>query len=893
MSRFRVFAWRFRRLFSARRREDDLRREIAAHIEEASEDYVQRGLSPVDARRAALVDFGGVGRTEEAYRESLTFRWMDVFKRDVRHAGRALRRSPGFVFVVVLVLAVGTGAITAVFTLLDRIVLRPLPFPAADRLVTIGHAVPGRNLKQAGISDGLLFFYREHSRSTESIGLYTRSVMRNLRTDSGTVRVELRMADPEFFGVLGVQPALGRLFTDEDGAPGFMDATWAIPILLTHDFWVERFGSDPMLVGRTLTINDLPRLVVGVLPAGFSFPDAHTQIWQLQMPSARHARFAGSFFWNAVARLRPAVGAAAAEADITALLPDVIGVYPDATSEQMAKLRVTPIVTPLKETVIGDIARLLWPLLGGMACLLLIAAMNAGGLFLVHAEQRQREIAIRRALGAEWGRIASQFFIEALALTVTASGFAMVIARVLVQTVLTYAPLDLPRAAEIRLGWTASAFAFAVAFATAGAYSVMTLRRLQEPPDAGLLRSGHWTTGGPARRGSHPLIVVQLAMALVVLAGSALMVRTYQNLLRTPLGFLPDQLLTVEVSLPFREARRATQIYEAVVDRLRHLPRVTDASAASFMPLTPTPDLYPVRAGGDPISFKFFVRGYFQAMGTRVVEGDAFGPTDHPSSPYPVLVSAALARHLFPDGHAVGQQIRRFNADGTPVDMGKTVVPPYTIVGIVSDVREGTIRGDPSETVYIPLIEPRVEQGIIPTDMTVVAHGEGDPLSLVSDVRAAIAGVDPALGIGRVRPMNAIVDAARGREAFVGVLLLLAAAVSLLLGTVGIYGAVAQVLRSRTREIGIRIALGATRTEVVRMVTAGSLRAAIIGAVIGVGLALIGVGALRALLFGVAPRDIGVLATVTVVLLISSVFAASAAGWRAVRITPLVAIRDE
>ncbi|MGH9409984.1 MAG: ADOP family duplicated permease [Vicinamibacterales bacterium] len=894
MSRVRAFAWRVRRLFGAHRQVADLRHEIDAHIDEATEDYLQRGLTPADARRAALLDFGGIARTEEAYREHLAFRWIDAFTRDVRHAARALRRSPGFAFVVVLVLAVGTGASTAVFTLLDRIVLQPLPFPDADRLVTIAHAVPGRNLKQAGISDGLFFFYRQHARSIASLGLYTRSTMSNLHTDSGTVRIEMRRADPEFFRVLGVQPALGRLFTDEDGAPGFMDGTWAIPILLTHDFWLERFGSDPAVVGRTLTINDLPRPIVGVLPAGFSFPDAHTQIWELDMPSARSPRFAQSFRYNAIARLRPGVTASAASADLDALLPHVIGVYPDATAERMAKLRVTPIVTPLKNTIIGDIAYVLWPLLGGMACLLLIAATNAGGLFLVRAEQRSREIAIRRALGAEWGRIASQFFIEALVLTLTASALAIAIARAVLKTVIAYAPLDLPRAGEIRLGWTASAFAFGAALVIAGAYSVMALRRLRRPADATLLRSGQWTTSGPAGRRRDPLIVVQLAMALLLLAGSALMVRTYQNLSRTPLGFSPDHLLTVEVSLPFRQADRATQVYDAVVDRLRHVPGVTDASAASFVPLTPAPDLFPVTPGGDPISFKFFVPGYFQAMGTRVVEGDAFGPNDHSTSPYPVLVSASLARHLFPDGHAVGRQIRRLNPDGTPVDKGPgKVVPPFTIVGVAGDVREATLRGDATETVYIPLIEPRVEQEISPTDMTLVIRGGRDPMSLAADARAAIAGVDPALGIGRVRSMDAIVEAARGKETFVGVLLILAAAVSLLLGIVGVYGAVAQVVRSRTREIGIRIALGATRTEVVRMVTAGSLRAAIVGAVIGLGLALIGVGALRALLFGVAPRDTVVLASVTVLLLTASALAACAAGWRAVRITPLVAMRDE
>jgi predicted permease len=551
-------------------------------------------------------------------------------------------------------------------------------------------------------------------------------------------------------------------------------------------------------------------------------------------------------------------------------------------------------VIPLKSAMVGDVAPVIWTLFGGMAFLLLIACANAAGLFLVRAEHRRREIAVRQALGADGRHVARLFFTEALVLTTAAALLGLLVAKGLLSGVLALAPTELPRAAEIQLGGVAGAFAAGVALLMAMFYGALSVRRLGRSLTVSLLNDGHWATGHrTGLRGCDPFVVLQVVLALSLMVGSALMVKTYGNLLRSQLGFSPDHVLTVEMALPYREAMQHARIYQDVVERVRRLPGVESASAASFAPLTGSEHVFPVQAGAAPVPFKFFAPGYFQTMKTPVLEGESFAIGERATAPYPVLVSASLARRLYPRERAVGKTVRRLNADGSLVELGRGPVPAFTIVGTVGDVRETTLRDRPTEIVYIPVIEPRVEQSIVPTTMSLAVRTRGTPLALVAAVREAIAAADPGLTVGRIRTMDSIVRTARAREAFVGVLLLVAAAVSLFLGVVGVYGSVAQVVRRRTREIGIRLALGAHRTEVIRMVAAGSIWAVLLGAALGVGVALAGSGMLGALLFGVEPRDPVILLAVTGVLLSAAIAAATLAAWRAARVPPLLAMRRD
>jgi putative ABC transport system permease protein len=897
VSGLRVFMSRVRASLRGRDLDADLRQEIGAHLDEATEEYVRRGLSPGEARRAALRNFGGVARVEDAHREQRALMSLGDRGRDLRHAVRALRQSPGFSLVVLIVLAIGTGAITSVFALLNSIVLRPLPFPQANRIVVVKHSAPGLNRPEVGLSSGLYFHYLQHARSFESLAAYLSDHVLNLTVPgSGTERVHVMGASSALFRILGARPMLGRLFTEADWSPAFaQDGNLKIPVLMAHDLWVADFGADPEIIGKTISLNDTRREVVGVLPEGFSFPDARTQIWELwELQNPAWATFAETFSLNAIARLRPGATPGSAETELARLLPQIVGVYRDATPKRIAEVRLAPIVTPLKSAVIGDVARVLWTLFGGMALLLLIAGANAAALFTIRAEHRRREIAVRQALGADRRHVARLFATEALVLTTTSASLGLLLAKGVVSGVVAMSPVALPRTAEVALGGAAIAFAAGLAVLMAVFYGALSVRPYGRSLTVSLLSGGNWATGhhgGP--RGRDPFVVLQVALALALMVGSALMVKTYRNLSARELGFVPGQVLTAEVSLPYREADHHVRIYTGVVERVRRLPGVERASAASFVPLTGSVEMFPVQVGAPPIPFKFFVPGYFQTMKTPIVEGQSFATGEQIAAARPVLISAALARQLYPGKSAIGRTVQRLSEDYSIPHMLKAPIPAFTIVGVVGDVCEATLRNSPTEIVYVPLLEPSVEPSIVPTDMSLVLRTTGSPLALAAAVRHAITEVDPGLSIGEVRTMDAIVGAARSREAFVGALLLLAAAVSLFLGVVGIYGSVAHVVRHRTREIGIRLALGARPAEVIRTVVTGSMRAVLIGAALGLGVALAAAGMLSTLLFGVAPRDPLVITAVTALLLSAAGAAALLAARSATRVAPLLAMRTD
>jgi predicted permease len=873
VSRARTFLAQLGALFRSSAIDRELQLEIASHLEEATEELLKQGLTPEAARREAFRRFGGVAQAEDAYRQRLSFRWLDRSRSDLRQTTRALRRNPGFAAAVLAVLAIGTGAIVSVFALLNAIVFRPLPYPQSDRLVVVKHNAPGLNVTEAGLSSGLYFHYSEHARSFDSFALHFDALQNLQLPNTARERVHITFAGVELFDVLRARPALGRLFTKEDAKPGFMNMTWKIPVLLSHEIWATHFGADPNIVGRTLTINDSPREVVGVMPEGFRFPDAATQIWILFEPSRSTPSFARSLTYSAVGRLKPGVTVQAAQDDLTRILPRIVGVYEDATPQRFGEIQLAPIVVPLKTAVIGDVRRVLWTLFAGLSLLLLIACASAAGLFLTRAEHRRREIALRFALGADARHVARVFLTEALVLTVTAAAIGLPLAKLLLWAVLTFTPVELPRAAEISIDSTSMVFAFVLAVLMAMFYGAIPLRQRR-------------------RTGRHPIVVLQVALALALMVGSALMLQTYLRLTQQPLGFSADRLLTMEIGLPTREYRRHARIYADVVDRVRQIPGVKAATSASFLPLTDNAFVFPVEADRAPVAFKFFVPGYFQAMHVPIVQGESFAAGEHVTSPSPVLVSAVLARRLYPAESAMGRPVRRLNRDGTPV-IRDGLVPPFTIVGVVGDVRETTLRGDPSEVVYIPIVEPNVEQEIVPTNMTLAIRTDDAPLALMAAVRDAVLAVAPALTISKVRTMDAIVRAARSREAFVGALLLLAAVVSLFLGVVGIYGSVAHLARQRTREIGIRTALGAPRASVIHLVVAGSMRAVLVGASMGLAVALAGTRALGALLFGVPARDPTIFLAATVLLLFAALAAALLAARHALRVTPLVAMRTE
>ncbi|ODS53225.1 MAG: hypothetical protein ABS36_14980 [Acidobacteria bacterium SCN 69-37] len=905
----RIWRWgrRLRRRADIEHGLDD---ELLFHVEQQTAKNVRAGMATDEARRQALLQFGAVERTKEQTRDEFRASHLEDLWRDVRYAVRRLGRTPGFTFVAVLTLAIGIGATTAVFSLVNSILLRPLPYPESERLVSVKHHAPGLGLEDAGLSAGTYFHYAEHTRSFQGLAVYQESVGNVGGDDRGTERAHLTYAGPELFEVLRVRPALGRLFTREDGARGFMDMTWTVPVLISHDFWQSRYGGDPGIAGRVITLDETPRVILGVLPEGFAFPRPDTQIWVLSMPSKDLARLAGSLSYGAIARLRSDVTPAAASAELTAILPRIAGTYPDATTERLAELQLTPFVTPLLDDVVGRAGPTLWVLFGGMAFVLLVACANVANLFLVRAEHRDREIAVRKALGAGRAAIARLLSGEAFVLAAGGAVAGWLLATWAVSSLIAFAPIGLPRLGEVRLDGRAFAFTLTVAALSALVFGGLSLRRRTgSTAERSNLARGlrTTTTGRGSGRVRNALVAAQVAFALALLAGSALMAQSFWRLTHVEPGFAPDNVLTIEVGMPGNRANRYRATYGELLNRVRALPGVRSATAASFVPLAGALHVFPVQVGvagqpsanvETPVPLKFVMPDYFQVMGTRILEGIDFGPRGDVDVPQPVWVSAALARRLFRGESAVGRQIRRLESNGAEVTMfdrarGASVVPPFTIAGVVADVAEDSLRQGPSEIVYIPLIEPAVERSIVPVNMTLAIRTAGEPFTIAASVRQVIEDLDPALSIARIRPLSAIVAASTATETFLAVLLLFGAVVSLFLGALGVYGVVAQAVRRRTREIGVRIALGAQTGDVVGMVLSEVTGVVVVGAVVGLVTALAATRALQSFLFGVEPADVVTLVAVTTILCGVALVAAWMPSRRATRVDPVVALKVE
>jgi putative ABC transport system permease protein len=893
-----------RRLVRSFRRnldEDAVHDELRLHIDLETEELVKTGLTPEDARRRALIAFGGVERVREETRSIRRSAALEDCVRDVRHSVRALVGRPVFALVVLAVIAVGTAGIIAVFTLVNRILLRPLPFAQSDRLVVIKHRMAGLEADDAGISLGLYAHYREHATSFSSLSLYDERVLNLHLPDARTQRINVVNTGASFFQMLGAKPALGRLFTEDDGQQGFRNTAWRIPVLLSYDCWIGQFGGDRNVIGRLLMINDRPREVVGVLEKGFAFPSAQTQVWMLWEPSrTTTSSIARNMGYNAVARLQPDVSVADAEAELARLLPRTVGIFEDATPERLAQLRLRVQVVPLKDAVVRDVATMLWPLFGAMGFLLFIAGANAAALFVIRAEDRRRETALRLALGASPRHVARLFVIEALILTLAGTAIGLAVAQALLDGTLASATVQLPRQGEVRLDAAAVIFAAGVAVIMALAYGLLSLRSQRRVLRANLGDGPRATGSAGSRFGvREPLIALQVALALTLMTGSALMLATYRNLSRIDLGFSPDGVVAIDVGLPSSKARLHARIFQDVVEKARQIRGVEHASVASFAPLTSSEHLFPVRAqttiqrGSAPVPFKFFLPGYFETVRSPIVAGAGFGRDAPVTTPFPVLISAALARRLFPGERAVGKSLERLNANGTPVDMPSGIVRPFTIVGVVGDVRETSLREGPSEVVYVPVLDEPVEQSITPLHMTVLLRTSAATPALIEAIKRTLQAVDPGLSVGTPRSLNSIVETARARERFVGMTLLLASAVSLFLGVVGIYGSVAHRVGSRTREIGIRIALGARRMDVVWMVVSGSMWGVTAGAAFGVAMAVVTARALGSLLFGVQAADPLIFTAVTAVLLGAAAAAAFLAGRGAARVAPAIALRAD
>ncbi|MGH7503267.1 MAG: ABC transporter permease [Longimicrobiales bacterium] len=807
--------------------------------------------------------------------------------RELRRAARTLSRMPGFTLACIATLAIGMGATTAVFSLVNAILLEPLPYPDSERLVAVGHTAPGLKLDRAAMSDGTYLHYRGHNRVFEEIGTYYENVV-NLSGGTGDAeRVSIAMVTTTFFSVLGARTVLGRLAAVED-----VDSAGPVVVLISHGLWQRRYGADPNIVGTMIEANSAPRQVIGVLAPGFDFPHRDIDIWYPSEPRQASAR-ASDLYEHGIARLRPGVDPDDAERDLNRLIASLPDVYADFTAQMIEDSQLRAVVSPLKHVVVNETRAALWLLFGGMVFLLLIACANVANLFLVRGEHRKKEIAIRTALGAARTDLARFFAAESIIIAALAGATGLLIADWAIQALIAWGPQNLPRLHEVGIDRRVFGFAAGLSVVTALLFSILPLFRYARSALARVIKeSGSGATASVERQRVRLLLVTtQVALALTLLIGSALMARSFLRLARTDPGFDAAGVLTAEIAMPYsgyEEYADAQRFWHALLERIRALPGVEDAGSVSSLPLVPQPAYYDFALDieGRPdetraaVTVYHVTPGYFEAMRIPVVGGQ--GIPAELGAERPVLLSAAAARRLFPGEDPVGQRIRRAVS---------AELPWATVAGVVADVPRQQVGGDAAEIVYMPILENAVDPRMIPGHGTIAVRTSVPPFTLTPAIRRIVRELDPNLPLANIRTMDRIVADSMSRASFTMLLLIVAATAALFLGTIGLYGVISWAVSQRTREIGIRMALGARADDMQRMLLQEGARIAFAGVIAGTAAALALTRFLRVLLFEVSPTDPISFATMGMLLLATALLATWLPARRAARIDPAHALR--
>jgi predicted permease len=827
---------------------------------------------------------------------------------DLRYAMRTLAKSPGFTLVAVLTLALGIGASTAVYTALERVVLDPLPYPDAGRLVQVKSAVPAVGAgTEWDVSEGAWFFFGREARTIELLGAYRRGGA-NLVGPDGPERVRTAEVTAPTLRLLGARAALGRLIDEHDDVPG-----GARVAVVSYRFWQRRLGGNQSVIGTTIGIYEQPVQVIGVMAAGIDLPPVggmpasmlDTDVW---LPLRLNP--AGPF-WNAhtqfrtIARLKAGVTLEAAQAELAQLTARLAEAVPNAyTREGMQRSGFATRLYPLKMYVIGDVSRTLWILFGAIGVVLVIVYANVANLFLVRAEARRREVAIRTALGAGANAIARHFLAESLVLAVVGGALAMVLASWGMDALTLLAPDGVPRLQALQPDGSVVLFALGLVLLAAAALAALPALRARRAVRAGeLVQSDRGPAiGRETQRVRSGLVIAQVALALVLVVGAGLLVESLRRLRAVDLGIRPHGVLTAQLYLPYPRydsIPKMWRFYGAALERVRALPGVEAAGLTSSLPLgggfgctvqgfeDPAVRQRLVDAGGtscagqEPTS-----PGYFEAMGIPVIRGRSFRQEDldHPERGS-VVVSKAFAERFWPGENPIGKGVG---------PNGFTKQQFYRVVGVVGDVYAESPAGARGLAVYYPVLRIPGTAGWWPNPMTLVVKTRfDDPASLLPAVQTAIRDVDPSIPVAEVQAMETVVDRSMAQLSFAMLLLAIAASTALLLAAIGLYGVVSYVVARRTGEIGIRMALGAEPSQVARLVVGGSVKLALIGASFGVVAALGFTRVLRGLLYGVQPTQPLAYLIAALVLGTVAALAAYLPARRAARVDPMIALRNE
>jgi putative ABC transport system permease protein len=875
------------RLLRRERLERDMKEEMQFHVDQRAADLQRQGMPAEEARRRALIEFGGVAQYEEAGRQARSLALLHDFLQDLRYGARILRKTPGFSFAAVLVLALGIGGNTAIFSLVDAVLLRPLPFPHPEQLLR-AKLLQHSNVEGYGAFGTADFLaWRDRQHSFEDVAATAGFNSDFSYSSSGQpLRINGVKVTRDFFNTLGVSMERGRAFQASDDNPG------APPVVVvSHDFWQNQLNGSPDAIGKSILLNGRAFTVVGVAPRGLRFPsDSGTplEVWSLLTFEAPRGR--PPYYLVAFGRLKPGVTVAQAETELTTIVRGVQEQFPRSPFD-------TGRFEALKEIFVTRVRPMLWVLLAAMTFVLLIAMVNIANMLLARGTARQRELGLRLALGASRNRVVRQLLTESILLAFLGGATGLLIAIAGVRAFVSFTPMTIPMSYQVSIDLRVLAFTGALTLVTGILFGLAPALHIGRAPVVLTLKEGAQTTTASAHQLLRRVLVVsEVALALMLMVSSALMIRSFARLQSVSPGFDPSHLLVAEISLPrvlYPKGTDVSTFWDRLMTEVNSAPGVKSAALSLSAPPNHLYLSNPFTVEGQsydksrPLQFAEELTispKYFTTLGVPLISGRWFTAGDYgEKKPSLLVINRAMAERYFPDQDAVGKRIQTGDPDPTS--------PWETIIGVVGDVKYSGLDSDPTPQIYVPYTADG--WAYFSTSMFLIVRTEGDPLSVVPEIRERLRSLDRNIPLANVRTMEDSMGESVGEQRFRTVLLGGFAAVALMLACFGLYAVVSYFVGQRTREIGIRVALGASRAEILKLVLSQAALLCAIGLACGVIGALSLTRALKALLFEISPTDPLSFAATATLLIAVALLAGYVPARRAARVDPMVALRYE
>ena len=793
---------------------------------------------------------------------------------DIRFAVRQLRKTPGFTLVAILTLAFGIGATSAIFSVVNGVMLRPLPYPDSDRLVRVLEIVP--QYGRFSVAPANFLDWRQQNTSFERIAAYTGGSDTFIGSE-GPERVQMSMVSWDIFELLGVAPAMGRSFKAEEDLPKQNNV-----IVISHGMWQRRFAADPNILGRSITLSGAPVTIVGVMPSGFFFPSREPEYWRpIAFNPANATR--GGHFISVIARLKPGVSVDQAHSEMKTIAQRLALQYPQNSANESAE------TIAALDLMVGQIRPMLWTLLAAVGVVILIACANVANLLLVRASVREKEIAIRSAMGAGRGRLVAQMLAESLVLALSGGVLGVALAYLAIGPIQTLGASSIPRVLDVTLDRSVLTFAFVISVATGLLFGLAPAWQVSRGAVGTVLKEGgrsSATAGGRWVRST--LLVAEVALSIVLLVGATLLLRSFARLTAIDPGFKAENVLTFRVALPqasYPQPHHRVQFFDRLIDRLQGTPGIEAAGMSQVLPLRGDYVLSFVIQGRPPLppgqgnsaNHRVVSPGYFKALGVPLLRGRLLSDIDTEKSPMVAVVDEAFVTRHFPDEDPIGRGI----------DIGNGTDGFYEIVGVVGNVHYDGLDAEADATMYVPF-----KQDVF-SAMAMLIRTSGDPAAQAGTVRQILREIDGTLPAYGITPLEEVVSDSVSQRRFSMLLLGLFALVALFLAAVGLYGVVAYTVSQRTQEIGVRMAIGAQRGDVLRMVLGGGMKLAALGTLIGIAASLAFASYIASLLYGITAFDPASYIVTAAVLLVVAALACFVPARRAMAVDPLVALRQE